>query len=115
MVSLYTQGDTSHFADSLLIHVQLASESANMWLLFCHFRNTYLVSLLVSSLVNRTRNWPMVSTDITSCVCSAASEAESTLSNVRRENKLYSYKEQMADIELRRVSCSSRLVVVVVD
>jgi len=35
---------------------------------------------------------------------SAGTEAETTrTSNVRRENKLYSYKEQMADIELRRV------------
>ena len=35
---------------------------------------------------------------------SAGTEAETTrTSNVRRENKLYSYKEQMADMELRRV------------
>jgi len=37
------------------------------------------------------------------CVVSGATEVESKMSNVRRENKLYSYKEQMAEIELRRV------------
>lgn len=42
---------------------------------------------------------------ITGGGCSAATDAETNVSNVRRENKLYSYKEQMADIELRRVSC----------
>jgi len=57
-----------------------------------HF--TYLLTLLTLRLIYIYK----------SCAnCSVAGESESKLSNVRRENKLYSYKEQMAEIELRRV------------
>ena len=49
---------------------------------------------------------------ITGC-CSAATESDANVSNVRRENKLYSYKEQMADIELRRVCICLRQVVLI--
>jgi hypothetical protein len=35
-------------------------------------------------------------------ICRSA-ESESKVANVRRENKLYSYQEQMAEIELKKV------------
>jgi len=69
---------------------------------------SHVIGILAdSSLATVTRDefallsWPEGQLYDKSVIDSTGTDAESKASNVRRENKLYSYKEQMAEIELR--------------